>query len=120
MAGLGIDRYLGVEEEARLTPRFLIWAEAGGVPYTVKGNIKAVSTQCQAYSKYLVMISYNYYHKFSFRYVVLDKYPVGSGIYGSSNMVIKRLNVKICIDIGHSALNTIGSVNLSPLPLSLM
>lgn len=43
LAGLGIDRNLGVGEEARLTPRFLVWAKAG-VPCTVKGNIQAVST----------------------------------------------------------------------------
>ena len=84
-----------------------------GVPSTVKENIKAVSTQCQAHSKYLVMISYNYYHKFSFRFVVLDKYPVGSRIYGSSEMVMRRFNVITCTGIGYSALNTIGPVNTS-------
>lgn len=52
--------------------------------------------------------------------MVLDKYPVGSGIYGSRDMAMKRLNAIMCIGIKRSALNTIGPVNLNPLPLSLM
>lgn len=90
-----------------------------GAPFPVKRNIKVVHTQCQAHSKYLVKISYNDYPKFMFRCVVLDKYPVGNGIYRSCEKFRRRFNVITCTGIWHSALNTISLVNVSPLPLSL-
>lgn len=78
--GLTGMQELRKREQSRLTSRFLAWAKAGrGVLFTVKGNIKAVSAQCQVHSKYLVKVSYNSYRKFRFRYVVLAKYPVGRG-----------------------------------------
>lgn len=63
-------------EQSGLTPRFLPWAKAGGgaIHSLSKGTSKLLSTQQQAHSKYLVKVNYNYYHKFSFRCVVLDKY----------------------------------------------
>lgn len=87
--------------------------------FTVKRKIKTVHTQCQTHSKYLVKISYQDYPKFTFRCIVLDKSPVGNGIYMSSERFRRRFNVITCTGIWHSALNTISLVNVSPLPLSL-
>lgn len=45
MAKLGVDRYVGFEEEETgLTPRFLSWAKTKGGCHSFigKGNIKAV------------------------------------------------------------------------------
>lgn len=76
MAGLGIERHVGVEEEGadEVDSQVLAWAKPEwGVALTVKRNIKPISTQCQAHRKYLVKISYNDYPRFNFRHVVLDK-----------------------------------------------
>lgn len=80
LTGLGIDRHVGVEEEGadEVDSRVLAWAKAEWGALTVKRNIKAVSTECQAQRKYFVKISYNDYPKFNFRHVMLDKYLVGN------------------------------------------
>lgn len=61
----------------------------------------------------MVKVDYNYYHKFTSRCIVLDKYWV-------SEMVMRRFSVIICIGIWHSALNTRSSVNVSLLQFSLI
>lgn len=81
MAGLWIDRHVGVVEEGadKVDSQVLAWAKADwGAALTAKWNSKAVSTQCQAHRKDLVKIGYSDYPKFNFRHVVLDKHPVGN------------------------------------------